>query len=379
MAYVVRIVVASGDQASRALIQRAVTQHQTGQVVAEVSGDAELLDAVTYRRPHLVFISTDLSTMRGFSVADRLSRQFPGLYIAMLSPRPGDVQDLRQAMKAGARECLYEPLAEADILRILEEAREIGKATAGRRGTIVAVMSSKGGVGKSTIAVNLAIAVRQLDPGRVALVDGDLFFGDIATLLNLKPVRTIHDLNQALDAEIADQFLSRHVTGIDVLAAPVRTEQADEIVHYRFRSILQVLQTLYDVIVVDVTVSAFDTMLATLDVADMAILLTTLDVVCLKDVGQMVDVLEKLRFPAHNVVLIGNRYEERLSLSQKDAERAVGMTMAGLLPRDDRVVMAANQGTPFITAEPGALFSQKIRGLAKMVADRTGRVDHVPA
>jgi pilus assembly protein CpaE len=379
MASGVRIVVAIEDQASRALIQRAVAQRQTGQVVAETRSDVELLDAVKYRRPQLVFISTDLSDARGFAIAGRLSRQFPGLYIVMISPRQGDVEDLRQAMRAGARECLYSPLAETDILRILEEAGEVGQATTGRRGSVIAVTSSKGGVGKSTIAVNLSIALRQQQPGRVVLVDGDLFFGDIATLLNLKPERTIYDLNQALEAEIADQFLCQHTSGIEVLAAPVRTEQAEEIAHDRFRAILHVLQTLYDVVIVDATVSAFDTMLATLDVADLAILLTTLDVVCLKDVAQMVDVLEKLRFPAHNVILIGNRYEERLSVSPKNAERAVGKAFGGIFPHDDRVVIAANQGIPLISTEPGAPFSQRIRGLAKMVTDRTGRVDHVPA
>jgi pilus assembly protein CpaE len=371
--------VATKDEASCNLIQRVVKQHGAGHVVAEVDADAGLVDAVTYRRPQLVFVSTDLSGGQGFAVADRLSRQFPGLYIAMISPRASDVEDLRRAMKAGARECLVEPLAEADILRVLGEARELGKAAGERRGPIIAVMSSKGGVGKSTIAVNLSIALKQQHAGRVALVDGDLYFGDVATLLNVKAERTIYDLNQTLDAEIADRFLYHHPSGIEILAAPLRTEQAEEVTPDRYRAILQVLQTLYDVVVVDVTVSAFDTMLTTLDVADLAILLTTLDVVCLKDVSQMVDVLEKLRFPTHNVLLIGNRHDDRLSLNPKDAERAVGMAFAAVVPRDDRVLVAANKGVPVITAEPGSPFVRKVRDLAKSITEQIGRVDRVSA
>ncbi|HVI85561.1 MAG TPA: hypothetical protein VNA86_09600, partial [bacterium] len=109
------------------------------------------------------------------------------------------------------------------------------------------------------------------------------------------------------------------------------------------------------------------------------ILLTTLDVVCLKDVSQMVDVLEKLRFPTHHIMLIGNRHDDRLSLNIKEAERAVGMAFASVVPRDDRVLVAANRGVPVITAEPGSPFARKVRELAKTVTEQIGRVDRVSA
>ena len=371
--------IASTDEASTKLIRRVVTQHQAGRVVAEVESNATLVDAVAYRRPRLVFVSTDLSDMRGYEVANQLSRRYPGLYIAMVSPRPHNAEDLRNAMKAGARECLFEPLAEASILHVLEDASTMGAALGEHRGPVIAVTSSKGGVGKSTISVNLAVALKQLNLGRVALVDGDLYFGDDAVLLNLKPERTIHDLNAALDAEIADRFLYTHSTGVELMAAPLRAEQAEEISAQRFREILGVLQGLYDAVVVDATVSSLQTMLATLDVADVAIVLTTLDVVCLKDVSQIVDMLGRMRFPLQNLLLVGNRFNERLSLEPKNAEKAVGLQFAAMLPSDDRVMLAANRGLPVLIADPGGPFSQKIRALAKAVAAQIGRLNHVSA
>lgn len=378
MAQFVRVVVATPDEASRNLILRIADTHRAARVVAEVDTDHRLIDVVAYRRPQLVFISTDLADMRGFDVANRLSRQYPGLYIAMMSPR-NSAEELRRAMKAGARECLVEPISEDAVLRVIDEAKDLGNAAAERRGTVLGVMSSKGGVGKSTVAVNLAIALKQIGTSRVALVDGDLYFGDIAVLLNAKPERTIHELNNALDAEIADRFLYQHPTGIEVLAAPLQTEQAEEISPDRFRMILGVLQSLYDFVVVDATASAFDTMLATLDVADQAMLLSTLDVVCLKDIGQMLQMLAKLQFPAHNVMIVGNRFDERVSLSPKEAERALGMRFAAVLPRDDRIITAANRGTPLILSDPGAPFVQKILTLAKTITAQIGRADRVSA
>lgn len=378
MAQFLRIVVATADEASRNLISRVAAQHQAARVVAEVDDDYALLNAVDYRRPQLIFVSTDLADMRGFDLTDRLSRRYPRLYIVLITPRK-NVEEVRRAMKAGARECLVEPVSEDAILRVIDEAKEFGESTAERRGAVVAVTSSKGGVGKSTIAVNLAIALHQLRVGRVALVDGDLYFGDLAMLLNIKPERTIHDLNAALDAEIADRFLHQHSSGIEVLAAPLRTEQAEDISPDRFRTILGVLQTLYDYIIVDATISAFDTMLAALDVADLAIVLSTLDVVCLKDVSQVIEMFGKLRFPSHNITLVGNRFDERFSLNPKDAERTLGLPFATVVPRDDRVVIAANQGLPTIMSEPRAPFTQKVLTLAKAVAIQIGRAEHVTA
>jgi len=378
VAQLLRIVVAAAEEASRSLIYRVAGQHQAARVVADVDSDDRLMDVVAYRRPQLVFVSSDLADMRGFEAADRLSRRYPGLFIAMMTPR-NSVDEVRRAMRAGARECLIEPISEESILRIIDEAKNVGTSVAERRGTIVTVMSSKGGVGKSTVAVNLSIALKQLGGGRVALVDGDLYFGDVAVLLNLKPERTIHELNAAIDAEIADRFLYQHPTGIEVLAAPLRTEQAEEITPDRFRTILGVLQTLYDYVVVDATVSAFDTMLAALDVADMAIVLSTLDVVCLKDVSQMLDMLGKLRFPAHNIVLLGNRFDDRVSLHPKEAERALSLRFAEVLPRDDRIVLAANRGVPLIMSEPSAPFTQKVLSFAKALTAQIGRAERVPA
>ena len=118
------------------------------------------------------------------------------------------------------------------------------------------MMSSKGGVGKSTVAANLAIALKEGQGNRVALVDGDLHFGDAAILMNITPKVTVHDLIASLDVEIADRFLVKHPSGVEVLAAPLRTEQAEVMSPDRFRDLLGILQDVYDVIVVDASLSS---------------------------------------------------------------------------------------------------------------------------
>ncbi|MGH7429629.1 MAG: response regulator, partial [Candidatus Methylomirabilaceae bacterium] len=125
-------------------------------VVAEAGDASKLMEVVALRKPQLAFVSTELADARGFEVADRLSRQHPGLFIAMISPQK-DGEDIRRAMKAGARDCLSEPLSEDAILRVIDDAGDFAGSTPDRKGVIIAVMSSKGGVGKSTVSVDLSI------------------------------------------------------------------------------------------------------------------------------------------------------------------------------------------------------------------------------
>ncbi|HEV2359877.1 MAG TPA: P-loop NTPase [bacterium] len=379
MAALLRIVVAAGDQALHALIEGTVLKHPGARVVAEVVQADALEDVVAHRAPQLVFLATRLGEASGFDLTAKLSRRYPGMYIVLVSPHPASPDDLRQAMRAGAREILSAPLDEAAVLHVLAETGDLDNVVGTRRGLVLGVMGSKGGVGKTTVAVNLAIALKGMQDGRVALVDGDLYFGDVAALMNIQPERTIREMSQTLSAEIAERFLHRHESGVEVLAAPRRTELAEEIPPDRFREGLNVLQGLYDLVVVDASVSSFEAMLAALEVADLAVVLTTLDVVCLKDTSQLLEMLAQLRFPAQNLLLVGNRADERLSLPRRDVEKALGMKFTALLPRDDRVIASANSGVPLVMSGPETPFAQQVRALAKTVMAYTGRMDRVTA
>jgi Flp pilus assembly CpaE family ATPase len=120
-------------------------------------------------------------------------------------------------------------------------------------------------------------------------------------------------------------------------------------------------------------------MLAALEVADLAVEVTTLDVVCLKDTTQMHEMLAQLRFPAQNLLLVGNQIHDRLSLPRRDVEKALGMKFTVLLPRDDRVLASVNSGIPVLMGAPEMPFAQQIRVLAKTVMAYIGRVENVTA
>jgi len=341
--------------------------------VATVETEESLVRAVTYRRPHLAFVSTDLGQMRGYQAAEALTRQWPRLRVVMMGPRGNDRDEIVRAMKIGARECLAEPLTDDAVLRVLDDALHGSDGTTEPRAAIIPVLSSRGGVGKSTIAVNLAIAFRQRYAARVALVDGDLHFGDLATLLNIKSARTIHELNRSLAPEIATKFLHKHSSGVEVLSAPRKQIEATSVSRERFREILRVLQNLYDLVIVDSAAS--DTMPYTLDVADTAIVVCTPDTICLKDVHHLIDALHRLPVPLDHLIPVGNRFDHR-PFSRVDAEKLLGMPLATVLPRDDRNVVAGNKGIPLILSDPHVPFVREITALSTMLLENSETFHH---
>lgn len=372
-----RVLVATEDDNARAIVGRVVERTDGVRVVASLAEDGDdMLDKTARRRPQMVFLSADFAGGRGFELAGRLSRKHPGLFVAVLSPRPGSVEEAQKALLVGARACIFSPVAEAEIRKAIDAARDTGEAVSAKRGAVIVVMSSKGGVGKSTVAVNLALVLKT-SANRVALVDADLHFGDAATLMNVKPSATIHDLNDSFDAEIADRFLQKHPSGVEVLAAPTRTAQAEIISGERFREVLAALQSIYDLVVIDASVSSLNAMLASLEAADLVLLVTTLEVVTLKDISQVLAMLAELHFPSQNLMLVGNRHDGRVSLDPDQVSKTVGMRFTTLLPQDPRVILAGNRGIPAVLSEPHIPFSLKVRELARAVETELGRKEHV--
>jgi pilus assembly protein CpaE len=367
-----QVVIATTDETSRNFISRLVSGTPGARLVAIVETEESLVRAVTYRRPHLAFVSTELGGMRDYKAAETLTRKWPKLYVAMLSPRGNDAAEILRAMKLGARDCLAEPLTEQAVLKVLEDALRNCDIMAGRGGMIIPIVSSRGGVGKSTIALNLAIALRRLFAARVALVDGDLRFGDVAVLLNIRTERTIQELNRALDPDIAAKFLHKHSSGVEVLPAPRRRVEGASVSPERFREILRVLQNLYDLVIVDGATP--DTIPYTLDIANLAIVVSTMDVPCLKNDHHLVNMLHRLPVPFDSLIAVGNRVDARLSCSRENAEKLLGMRLATMLPRDDRNVSAGDKGIPLIVSHPEVPFVRQITTLATILLAQSGPV-----
>jgi pilus assembly protein CpaE len=280
---------------------------------------------------------------------------------------------LEEALDADVSDVLLLPqMTENVVFAIRKAGRSTVKAppTSGptRRGRIVTVFSPKGGTGKTVTSTNLAAAFAKFEGKRTLLLDLDLQFGDAAIMLGLEPEKTIYDLVVApgeLDSEKLAGYTTRHPSGLDILPAPVRPEDAELVTESKLSRLLEVARESYDVIVVDTSPFFHGPMLATLDRTDELLLVCGLDVPTLKNVRLALQTLELLAFPQNRIRIVLNRANSKVGMKRSEVEGALSVRVRFEVPSDRAVPIAVNRGNPAVLAESGADFSKAIRDMAK--------------
>jgi pilus assembly protein CpaE len=281
---------------------------------------------------------------------------------------------LEQALDADVSDVLLLPQLTHNVVFAIRKAAHVRRQTqaaAGRTGRVMTVFSPKGGTGKTTVATNLAAALAKREGRRTLLLDLDLQFGDAAIVLGLEPDKTIYDLVVApgeLDSEKLAGYVTKHPSGIDVLAAPLRPEDAELVTEGKVTSLLEVARGSYEAIVVDTSPFFHGPMLATLDRTDELLVLCGLDVPTLKNVRLAMQTLELLSFPASRVRYIMNRANTNVGLKTREVETALKVKISQELPSDGTVPLTINRGNPAVLAEPRCDFAKAIGQLAKQLA-----------
>ena len=245
--------------------------------------------------------------------------------------------------------------------------------TAAHRGRVITVFSPKGGTGKTVVSTNLAAALAKHEGKRTLLLDLDLQFGDAAIMLGLEPAKTIYDLVVApgeLDSEKLAGYVSKHPCGLDVLAAPLRPEDAELIVESKVTALIEVARSSYDAIVVDTSPFFHGPMLATLDRTDQLLVLCGLDVPTLKNVRLALQTLELLSYPASRIEYVMNRSSANVGLKLREVEDGLKVKVGHELPLDRTVQVCVNRGDAPVLAEPRCDFSRGLMALAKQVAPK---------
>ena len=239
-------------------------------------------------------------------------------------------------------------------------------------GRILTVFGTKGGIGKSVVATNLAASLAQQVEGMVALVDLNLQFGDAAILLQLQPTHTIAEAAIAadrLDPDLLMDLLLQHDdTGVLVLAAPTEPGVADQIQRAELIRILTVLREMCAFVVVDTSPHLSDNALAALELADDIIMVANLDVMSLKNSRVSLQALQVLGIPFSKVKFVLNRTNGAGPLAPGDAERVLQMKADAQLPEEPAVADSVNLGLPVAVASPSSKFAQGLHALAKQLA-----------
>jgi pilus assembly protein CpaE len=281
---------------------------------------------------------------------------------------------LDAALESDVADVVPLPQLTENVVFAIRKAARPGRRTAGdggrRRGKIVTVFSPKGGTGKTVTATNLAVSVAKNEGKQALLLDLDLQFGDAAIMLGLEPDKTIHDLVVApgeLDSEKLAGYVLKHESGLEVLPAPLRPEEAELVTEGKLARLLDVARESYDVIVVDTSPFFHGPMLATLDRTDQLLMLCALDVPTVKNVRLSLETLDLLSFPTERMALVLRDALGEVGMKRREVEDALRVKVGFELPSDRAVPLAVNRGKPAVVAESGAPFSRAVRDMGKQL------------
>jgi pilus assembly protein CpaE len=362
------------------------------EVVGAAASGADAIEMAGRLTPDVVLMDINMPDMDGIATTERLSLAVPTAAVIMMSVQ-GEADYLRRSMLAGAREFLVKPFSSDELIASIRQvyARERDKQSRivsvpvaasangshtpeeGAGGQVVAVFSPKGGVGRTTIAVNLAVAAAQELGKKVVVVDAAFQFGDVGVLLNLNlKNKSIADLAPELEAgelESIDTFVINHSSGVRVLLAPPSPEMAELITPSGVKRVLEALRARNDLVVVDCTSWFNDTTLAILDAADLILTVLSLEITSIKNMRLFLEVAEQLGYEEGRIELVLNRADSTLGIRIADVEHSIGRKVDHTIVSDGRsVVYALNRGVPFFVSNREAQVSQDILRLATSVA-----------
>jgi pilus assembly protein CpaE len=361
------------------------------EVVGAAASGAQALQLAVQLTPDVILMDINMPDMDGITATERLAAEAPDAAVVMMSVQ-GEADYLRRSMLAGAREFLVKPFSSDELTASIRQVyvREQEKlsrraatpvmATGGgdseageHEGRIIAVFSPKGGVGRTTIAVNMAIAAATELGKSVLLMDGSFQFGDVGVLLNLNPKnKSIADLIPELEQgepESLDTFVISHSAGVHVLLAPPSPEMAELITPTAVKRVLEALRRKHDLVIVDCTSWFNDTTLSILDAADVILTILSLEITSIKNMRLFLEVADQLGYEQSKIKLVLNRADSSLGIRVADVENSIGRKVEHTIVSDGRsVVYALNRGVPFFLSNREAQVSQDILRLAQSVA-----------
>jgi pilus assembly protein CpaE len=286
-----------------------------------------------------------------------------------------DPKILMQAMRAGVKEFFTQPLDASEIRAALERLKERqtkeGERKGLKNGSIISVFGSKGGVGTTTVAVNLAVSLAQgKDKKQVALLDMNTLFGEIPLFLEMAPKFHWGEITkniERLDGQFLLNTLTPHKTGVQVLPSPAYLNGHVRPTPDTMSRLLALMKQMFDYIIIDAGQSTDDTSIKVLEVSDTLMLITILSLPCLANTNKLLRSLTDLGYvPKEKIKVVLNRYIKRGEISVSDAEAGIGRELFWVVPNDyDTSMSAINSGRPLLNVAPGAAITKSFIELAK--------------
>jgi len=397
----IRVLIVDDVSETRENVKKLLQFESDVEVIGVARTGKEAIQISEDLKPDVVLMDINMPDMDGIAATEAIRAKQQTVQVVILSVQ-SDQNYMRRAMLAGARDFLTKPPMGDELISAIRRAGEmahveqakvarvqqaqpvagnVGVAVGfgGPRGKVVVVYSPKGGTGCTTLAVNMALALNSSDT-RVALIDGNLQFGDVAVFINEQGKNTVVDLApraDELDAEIVEEVMVKHsATGLHILAAPNRPEYAERVSSGQFAKMLEYLTQLYEYVIVDTSPTLTDVTLATIDVSDIIVLVTTQDIPSIKNSRLFLDLLQNLGIQRDRVMFIMNRFDKKVNITPERVADNLKQEVSLVIPADEpAAVKAVNRGVPLVLDNKNQPIARGVFALADKIREKVTAMD----
>ncbi|MBW2411118.1 MAG: AAA family ATPase [Deltaproteobacteria bacterium] len=341
--------------------------------IVRSEGGFELLDPNDYQKTDLLIYELGEKPENDLDLLQTLIQQ-QGMEEVFLTAESADSGTLMQVMRLGIKEFFTHPIDEKEVKNALARFKERKQAPSGKQlsksGQVISIFGSKGGVGTTTVAVNLAISMAQGETAQsVALIDMNTLFGEIPLFLEMSPKFHWGEITKNID-RLDDTFLANiltpHRSGIQVLPSPAYLNGHIRPTPEIMTRLLAMMRRMFDYVIIDGGQSTNDTSLKVLEISDKLLLITILSLPCLANTNKLMRSLSDLGYVDRDrIKVVLNRYMKKGDISLKDAEAGIGTTLFRTIPNDyGTTMMAINNGQPLVSIAPKTPIARSFTDLA---------------
>jgi pilus assembly protein CpaE len=371
MANVLRIAVVDPNDASRDNLKSILLGLDSVWLEAECSRYEFFADVVEQTKPDIGLVAMDSDSEKAARLLSEVAAKAPNCTLFVTSSST-DGRLILESMRAGAKEFLTEPLKEEDLVSALNRVKRqtSNEKTAAVQGCrVLAVAGATGGVGSSSVAVNLACALASDRDNSVVLVDLDVALGDCDVFLDTIPEYSLADVAQnvaRLDLTLLKKSLTKHSSGVHLLPRPVQLEDVQLITADSLQRVIGLLKTSFTHIVIDLSKSFGELDMQAIYMADDILMITQLDLPCLRNVVRLMMTFDSDESLRNKVRIIVNRVgQDTGQISLKKAQETIGRDIYWQIPNDYRVMVEVrNNGVPLVQHAPKAGITSSIMQLA---------------
>lgn len=380
----IKVLIVEDDHDERANIVDTLSNVEYITVIGEAESSEEVLEALGDLYPDVMLISAYIPG-DGYKLAEKIASDYPEITTIIIENELKE-ETMRKAIFAGAKDVIITPYTPSKLVdsiyrsvqmekkkQVVQKEKTPKLRRKQKQGQVITVFSTKGGVGKTFVATNLAVTLAQQTEEKVVLVDLDLDFGNTALALNIIPRYTISDVIneiQELDQDLMESYLVPHRSGIKVLPANAQPQMSDFITSEHIAIILKVLQSAFDYVVVDMPARFTEAIDPAFQAADMLILITTPEVSTVRNIKATLLALNDLNYPKAKIKVILNRADSKGEIKAKDVEATLNQSLYGVLPADYKLVNSSlNKGIPVVLLYPRAKISRSLQDLTHKMMD----------